>query len=376
MARALSELGNNVFVVSRRKKDQSKNTTINSINIQRIYRLVVFPAPFDMGKKAHSEAGDRRFLTRIYHFYLRTVYALYAAIEISMVVKKHNVQVVLERTSSLGAGAIAAILTHRPLIVEEITDWYAPLSYRIAKRILAYSTDIIPDWVPRSKIIEVPAAVNTRLFNPLVDGTKVRRKYALANKPVIAYSGGFWDFHGVDTIIEASKEVIARYPQSVFLMIGPGYHKYESYARSQGVADNFVFTGPVPYEEVPFFLAVANILLAPYSPQKKSGDWLWRHTFPTGTLKLLEYLALQKPVISTMIPPVEGFMKNGENGILVLPSDSKALSLEINRLLEHPEIARQIAKKGHELVTEKYTWNYLARTVQECCGYLLRNTRT
>ena len=182
---------------------------------------------------------------------------------------------------------------------------------------------VVPGWVPRRKIIEVTAAVNTRLFNPNVDGEKVRRKYALADKPVIAYSGGFWEYHGIETIIEASKEVIAQHPQSVFLMIGPGYHKYESYARSQGVADHFVFAGPIPHEEVPYFLAAADILIAPYFPRERIGSWLW-HSSSSGTLKLVEYLALQKPVIASKIPPIESFIKDGETGILVPPGDAEA----------------------------------------------------
>jgi glycosyltransferase involved in cell wall biosynthesis len=364
MARALSEQGDSVCIVSRRERGQSNSTIINAIHIHKIYRLVLFPIPFGTESTAHFDEDKHQLITRVYDLYLRTVYAIYVAIRIARLIKKCNVQVVLERATSLGAGAIAARLTHRPLIVEVITGWYAPFSLRIAKRILAYSNEIIPEWVPRSKIIEVPAAVNTRLFNPMIDGEKIRRKYALVDKPVIAYSGGFWGFHGVDTIIDASKEVLARHPQSVFLMIGPRYNKYESYARSQGVADHFVFTGPVPYEEVPCFLAAADILLAPYSPKKHFGDWLWHHTSPIGTLKLLEYLALQKPVIASTIPPIAGFMKDGETGILVPPSDSKALCREINRLLEHPELAKQIAKKGHELVTEKYSWDYIAKALR------------
>jgi glycosyltransferase involved in cell wall biosynthesis len=369
MARALSEHGNNVYVVSRREKGQSKNVKVNAINIQRIYRLIFFATPLGEEENTHFDEVKHPRLTGLYHLYLKTVYALYSSIKVARLVRKYNIHVIIERASSLGAGAIAARLTRRPLIVEVITGTYASLSLRTATRILAYSMGVLPGWVPRSKVIQVTAAVNTRVFNPTVDGKKVREKYALANKPVVAYCGGFWEYHGIETLIEASKEVIAEHPQVFFLMIGPGYKKYESYARSRGVADHFVFTGSIPHEEVPYFLAAADILIAPYFPKEHTGSWL-RHSSSSGTLKLVEYHALQKPVIASKIPPIESFIKDGVTGILVPPGDAEALGKEINRLIEHPEVAQKIAKQGYESVKDKYTWDHLLRTVRKAGGYV------
>ena len=128
LARALLEQGNTVRIVSRRERGQIKNEKIDAIDVHRIYRLILFPAPSDKGKMASLNEDNKGFLTRAYDLYLRTVYAAYAAITIARLVKRYNVQVVIERASSLGAGALAARLTHRPLIVEVITGTYVSLS--------------------------------------------------------------------------------------------------------------------------------------------------------------------------------------------------------------------------------------------------------
>lgn len=365
LARALHEQGNEVHILSRRKRGQARKTMIGSLAIKRIYRMIIFPAPFDTGKETQMDEGKCPLLTRFYHLYLKTILALFASIEISGIVRKNGIDLIIERADSLGAGAIAARLTRRPLIVEMISDWSVPFSLATAKKILVYSVKVAPTWVDKNKILLVPASVNTRLFNPYISPDNIRGRYFLGGRSVIAYCGSFCPWHGVDTIIEASKAVIHSHPQSVFLMIGPDYYKYKSYAKQLGIADHFIFTGPVTHEEVPDFLACADILLAPYFPKENKGEWMLLPS-SSGTLKLLEYLAMQKPVIATKIPPIESVIENNRNGILIQPGDSEALGREINRLIENPELAQQIAKQGYQLVTEKYTWDSLARVLVKC----------
>ena len=371
LAYALHELGNEVHIVSRRKKGQPEKTMIGSLAIKRIYRMIILPAPFDTGKKTQMDEEKYPLLTRFYHLYLKTIFALFASIEISGIIKKNDIDLIIERADSLGAGAIAAKLTRRPLIVEMISDWSVPFSLVTAKKILVYSAAVVPTWVDKNKILLVPSSVNTHLFNPYVSPDKIRRKYLLGDRSVIAYCGSFCPWHGVDTIIEASKAVIHSHPQSIFLMIGPDYYKYESYVKQLGIADHFVFTGPVTHEEVPDFLACADILLAPYFPKENKEKWMLLPS-SSGTLKLLEYLSMQKPVIATKLPPIESVIENDRNGILIQPGDSKALGREINRLIENPELAQQIAKQGYQLVTEKYTWDSLARTLVKCAQNIIR----
>jgi len=290
--------------------------------------------------------------------YLKTIYAYYTAFQVVRIIKKEKIQLVLERSTSLGAGAIAAKLTHRPLVVEVIDDLWVPISIRNAKKILLYQLDFVPSWVNQSKLVKVYAAVNTRLFNPLVNSEKISSRYGLSNRRVIVYAGGFGAYKGVDVLIKASKDVLARHPESVFLMVGPDYQECEAYAKKLGVADHTIFTGVVPYEDVPKYLAAADILVAPYSSKIYSQG---------SPLKLFEYLALRKPVVASSIRSTQDVIKDGENGILVPPSDSKALAKAINKLLENPEYAKRIAEKGYESLKENYTWNHLAKTVEDCC---------
>ncbi len=72
-------------------------------------------------------------------------------------------------------------------------------------------------------------------------------------------------------------------------------------------------------------------------------------------LKILEYLAMEKPVVSTSIG-VEGI--DVIDGIhLIIEDDIGKFSDRIIELLENPEYARNLAKNGRELVEKKYSWS-------------------
>jgi glycosyltransferase involved in cell wall biosynthesis len=353
--RAFMDQGNSVCIVSRRERGQPKNAIINEAFTERIYRLIFFPFSRSIPKVSFEES-KRGLVNNLYHFYLRTFYTYYVGFRAARLIKNKKLDLILERSTSLGAGAVAAKLTHRPLVVEVIADIWVSSSLRTAKKILVYDKDMVPGWVDRSKLVKVYAAVNTRLFHPMVNGNKIRAKYALKNRRVIGYAGGFWEYHGIDILIEASKSVISTNPEVVFLLVGPDYEKYESFAKELGVADHFIFTGPITYEEVPNYLAAADLLVAPYFPKKhKQGS----------PLKLFEYLALEKPVIASNISAIREVLKNGENALLVPPGDAISLATAISKVLQNQELANLLAKKGYELVKEKYTWDYLAQSVTQ-----------
>lgn len=351
--KALLRRGHKVYLVSQRARFQKKHLLVDGLTVLRLYRLIFFPLTVSSKKVTFKEAESSSPLRKMYHLYLKTIHSFFTALHVVFIVKKYNVDLIVERSTSLGAGAIAAKITHRPLTVEIITDLYVPLSLKLANKILAYEENVLPHWVDFNKFVKVYAAVNTTLFNPDINAEIIRLKYSLSNKNVIGYAGGFWDFHGIDTLITASKDVIAQYPDTIFLMVGPDYQKYESYARKIGVSKNFIFTGSVPYKEVPNYLAAADILVAPYTLRYKGSP-----------LKIFEYLALRKPVIASNVAAIPDVIIDEQTGLLVTSSDSFALGEKILTLLKNKRLRDQIAERGYESVS-KYTWDYLAKMVEQ-----------
>ena len=70
---------------------------------------------------------------------------------------------------------------------------------------------------------------------------------------------------------------------------------------------------------------------------------------------MLEAMALGRPAIASGVGGILSIIEDNVNGLVVPPSDSRALADRITELLKNPDRARQIAAAGQKLVEEKFT---------------------
>lgn len=299
----------------------------------------------------------------LYTLYLFTFFALYAGLATARIIKTYHVDVILERESSLGAGAIASLLTGRPMVLEIIGPRYSRLSLKRAKKIIAYTRSMIREAVPEQDLRIVSAAVDVKTFTPnSAAGRRVRLKHDLGESPVIGYVGTFQTWHGVEDLVCAAQQVLARLPSAKFLMVGPYFRNTKLLASQKGLAKAFVFTGPVSHTEIPDLINASDVLVAPYDPSRSG----LRKKYGMGSpLKIFEYMACRKPVIATSVEPITEIVEDQVTGILVPPGDSEALAKAIIKVIEAKDLAAKIATKARRMVIAKYSWENLARQLQD-----------
>ena len=61
---------------------------------------------------------------------------------------------------------------------------------------------------------------------------------------------------------------------------------------------------------------------------------------------MMEAMAMEKPVVSYNIRGVRDLVKDGVNGFLVPFGDVEALAEKIMYLMDHPELAKEMGKRG------------------------------
>ncbi len=198
------------------------------------------------------------------------------------------------------------------------------------------------------KIIVVPNAVDTDLFFPEPSD---RNNWKLPeNEFIFGFVGTMDNTQGLDTIIQAlgflkkKKEKVPR-----ILMIGDGDYRstLESMSEKLDVADSLTWTGNLPHDQVRSAINACDMMLAPVSID----DLKWRGS---SSLKLWEYLACDKPVLSTKFSDFE-FLEKFNLGKMVaednMESWAKALTLEGEKggNLLHGE--------GKKFVTERNSYN-------------------
>jgi phosphatidyl-myo-inositol dimannoside synthase len=99
-----------------------------------------------------------------------------------------------------------------------------------------------------AELVRLTPGVETETFRPDVDGSAVRRKYALDARPVIVCVSRLVPRKGQDTLLHALPLVQHVVRDAALLLVGAGRYREEltALATSLGVADSVVFTGGVP----------------------------------------------------------------------------------------------------------------------------------
>jgi glycosyltransferase involved in cell wall biosynthesis len=69
---------------------------------------------------------------------------------------------------------------------------------------------------------------------------------------------------------------------------------------------------------------------------------------------LMEAMAMEIPCVSTFVAGIPELIRNEVDGILVSPSDDRALAGAIKRLIEEPDLRRRLGEAGRRRVVEKY----------------------
>lgn len=79
-------------------------------------------------------------------------------------------------------------------------------------------------------------------------------------------------------------------------------------------------------------------------------------------LKILEALAMQKAVVSTSVGAEGLDITPGEN--ILLADTPEEFTNQIGRLLKDPSLRTSLGKKGRELVTARYGWDFLTEKLE------------
>lgn len=363
LAETLTEAGHEIHVVARRVNGSDRSLERRrGVTFHRVYRLILFGQTRwsrPDGAKRNEGTGLKG---RLYYAYLVTIFALYVSLVVSRLVKSKGIDVILERETSFGAGALASLFTGRPLILEIIGPRYSGISARRSSKVLYYTESMLNGRVERSKCVPVSAGVNLELFrNDKELGASTRKRLGLSDSDmVVGYVGTFQDWHGVDTLLLALKRVRDEAESVKLVLVGPHPAEYIEVAKKLGVSEYCIFVGSVGYGEVPAYINACDVMVAPYNPNANP----LRKAFGIGSpLKLFEYMACEKPIISTKVDPIQQIPSVGEASILVDPGEPEELARGIIELAEDEGARKQMGLEGRRLVENGFSWGLLAERV-------------
>jgi len=88
--------------------------------------------------------------------------------------------------------------------------------------------------------------------------------------------------------------------------------------------------------------------------QKKAAVIIQKSLREGFGLTITEALWKEKPVVASNVGGIPLQIKNGENGFLVEPNDTKGFANIILEILKNPQLSAKVGKRGKEIVMKKF----------------------
>jgi glycosyltransferase involved in cell wall biosynthesis len=257
----------------------------------------------------------------------------------------------------------------RPLAHEKLSDRIERLNLRSADLVVVVSEamkdEIAARGVDVERVLVNPNGVDTNRYSPGVDGSSVRAKYRLGERVAVGFIGTFGPWHGAETLARAYVKLRISHPQcddsTRLVMIGAGATLDEvRRILSEAHADeSTVFTGLVPQEEGPAYLAACDVLVSPHVPNPDGTPFFGSPT------KLFEYMAMGKGIVASRLDQIGDVLEHERTALLVPPGDVDALAAGIARLVEDRALRECLGSEARRIALERHTWReHVRRTIE------------
>lgn len=201
----------------------------------------------------------------------------------------------------------------------------------------------------------LPAFVDSDLASIPEEGVeRLRRLLNIRTGPVLLYTGTLERYQGLAMLLQSIPQVRISFPEVRYIIVGGKdiqVKRLKGIAQKLNIMDNVCFVGQRPQEEMPYYLALANIVLSP----RCEGTHV--------PLKIYTYLHAGKAILATDILSHTQIL-TPELALLVPPTP-QGLAQGALTLLQDPEKALALGKHSQDFAREHYNWPmFLAKSRQ------------
>lgn len=275
-----------------------------------------------------------------------------AGFKIAHYCKKNNFNILhLHSAHALGIGIWAKIFNSRlKLIAVRRVDfhikrnWLSQFKYNTSRldKIVCISDGIkqvlIEDGIPLEKLITIHSGIDRHKFDEVVPEDDFKRQLGIAEHDIligtVAAMVGHKDY---PNLLKAARIVIDKHNNVTFCAVGSGPDKSKvlKLAENLSLGNKFIFTGF--RDDIGKFLKSFDIFVL---ASKLEG---------MGT-SILDAQSVGLPVIACRTGGIPDIIPHNQNGLLVPPSDEKALAEAISMLIEKSKLRQKLAEKALKTV--------------------------
>jgi len=194
----------------------------------------------------------------------------------------------------------------------------------------------------------IRAGIDFKRYNLKIKGGSLRKEYGIKDDElVLFFMGWLYDFSGLKEVASS----LLGHKKIKLLIVGEG-DAYEDLKKIKDrFGDKIILTGKQPFEKIPKFISASDVCLLP-----AYNNEVMRDIVP---IKMYEYMAMEKPVISTKLPGIILEFGN-DNGVIYVdkPEDVVEKVLELskkNRIgLEGKKARKFVEKNSWDGLTDEF----------------------
>ena len=216
------------------------------------------------------------------------------------------------------------------------------------------------------KITVIPNGVSPNDFplSPLPERSPERT-------PVLVYIGTLADWQGLDILIQALPAILEQHSVQLRI-VGRGRSRQRKLLTKQvqkmGLDAHVSVEEAVPHHQVAGLLAEADICLAPLSLNDRN------ITQGCCPIKVIEYMAVGRPLVASNLPVVRELVREGLDGLLFIPNDPADLARQVKVLLDDYELSSRLAESAALRARQSLTWHQAQKKMDKVYRRLLKAT--
>jgi glycosyltransferase involved in cell wall biosynthesis len=212
---------------------------------------------------------------------------------------------------------------------------------------------LLDSGIPYSLVHVIPSGIDFSPFRQAMPRDFLRREFSFApDDYLVGIVAALEDHKGHTYLLQASKILKEQAPKIKVIVVGTGSLrlKLDKQARNLGVDDIVFFLGF--REDVPRILASLDLfVLSSYLEGMGSS--------------ILDAMISRLPVVATQAGGIPEVVIHNETGLLVPPRNPEAFAQAILTLYHDRDLAARLAKKGYEVVHQKFSAEAMADKVFE-----------
>lgn len=211
-----------------------------------------------------------------------------------------------------------------------------------------------------TEYVVVPMTVEIDRFNKEKQTSSKYGQY-------IGYCGNMSEVDGISILIKAYSLIKPKFPEVKLVLAGDSNEvsAQKELAKELMIEDSVIFVGRLTRDEVPQFLADAQMLVLASPTSERA--------CATMPCKVGEYLCTGNPVVVTGLGELNKYLKDGENAFLAQADSEEAFAEKMMAVLKNPKKASEIGEKGKQVAISNFSAEVQVKRIDKFYHQLMRN---